>query len=292
MKFKNEKIISELKKKNNEFEEKIKKMEIKMNDIENLNRLLLSEKIKDLGEIYEKKKNENKEKLNHKFLKNPQNLKFKLNINTTNDSFGRNDIFEVFFSVKDLKGYLISKNNNYNLDIYRLEDNTLVKSIKHHTNHITIVRYFLELNANKEYLLTADENKFVTLWDIQDDFKILYDIKPGYNGKIYSILLVFDINKKNYLLTCSTSTSEYTKKYNFESGKFIENINKTNSNYTYYLLYWFNIKNNEHYIIECCDGKVSIHNLIKDEIYAELKAPNEYRNFSGFIYTKNDVDYL
>ena len=34
-------------------------------------------------------------------------------------------------------------------------------------------------------------------------------------------------------------------------------------------------------IIECCDGKVSIHNLIKDEIYAELKAPNEYRNFSG-----------
>lgn len=140
--------------------------------------------------------------------------------------------------------------------------------------------------------MTSDENKFVTLWDIQDEFKIIYDIKPGYSGKIYTSLLAFYIYDKNYLITCTTNTSEYSKKYNFESGKFIENINKTNSNYTYYLLYWLNKKNNEHYIIECCDGKVSIHNLIKDEIYAELKAPNEYRNFSGFIYTKNEIDYL
>ena len=274
-------------------------MEKKMNDIENLNKLLLSDKMKDIGNISEKRNKEKDEKLNREFVENPRGLKFKLNINTTNDSFGRNDIFEVFISVKDLKGYLISKNNNYNLDIYRLEDNTLIKSIKHHTNHITIVRYFLDSNSNKEYLLTADENKFVTLWDIQDEFKIIYDIKPGYSGKIYSSLLVFGINEKNYLLTCSTGSSDYTKKYNFESGKFIENINKTNNNYTYYLLYWFNKKNNEHYIIiyfftliECCDGKVSILNLIKDEIYAQLKAPKEYRNFSGFIYTKNEIDYL
>ena len=143
-----------------------------MNDIENLNRLLLSEKMKDLGEIGEKRKKENDEKVNHKYVKNPQNFKFKLNLNTTNDSFGRSDIFEVFISVKDLKGYLISKNNNYNLDIYRLEDNTLIKSIKHHTNHITFVRYFLNAKTNKEYLLTGDENKFVTLWDIQDEFKL------------------------------------------------------------------------------------------------------------------------
>ena len=96
-------------------------------------------------------------------MKNPQNFKFKLNLNTTNDSFGRNDIFEVFISVKDLKGYLFSKNNNYNLDIYRLEDNILIKLIKHHTNHITFVGSFLNAKTNKEYLLTGDENKFVTL---------------------------------------------------------------------------------------------------------------------------------
>ena len=96
----NEQITSELK-------EKIEKMEKKMNDIENLNKLLLSDKMKDIGNISEKRNKEKDEKLNHKFVKNPQNLKFKLNINTTNDSFGRNDIFEVFISVKDLKTYLI-----------------------------------------------------------------------------------------------------------------------------------------------------------------------------------------
>ena len=183
----------------------------------------------------------------------------------------------------------------WNNNIYNLYPNNgikLIKSIKHHINHITFVRYFFNAKTNKEYLLTGDENKFVTLWDVQDEFKILYDIKPGYSGKIYTSLLAFDVYDKNYLIACKTNTSEYSKKYNFESWKFIENINKTNSNYTYYLLYWFNKKNNEHYIIECCDGKVSIHNLIKDEIYAELKAPNEYRNFSGFIYTKNEIDYL
>lgn len=289
----NEQVISELKEKNAKLEEKMEKLEKKMNEMEVLKKsMLIFEKMKDINEKDEKRKKEIEDKLNHKFTKNPQNLKYKMDINSTNDSFGRNDIFEVFISVRDLKGYLISKNNNYNLDIYRLEDNTLIKSIKHHINHITIVRYFLDSNTNREYLLTTDENKMVTLWDIENDFKILYEIKPGYSGKLYSSLLVFGINGKNYLLTSSTGSSDYTKKYDFESGKFIANINNTNNNYTYYLLYWFNKKNNEHYIIECCENKTSIHNLIKDEIYAELKATNEGRHFSGFIYNKNDIDYL
>ena len=238
----NEQIISQLKEKNSQLEEKLEKIETKMNQIENLNKLLIVEKMKDINNISEKREKEIDEKINHKFTKNPQKLKYKMDICSTNDYFGRNDIFEVFISVKDLKSYLISKKTNYNLDIYSLENNTLIKTIKHHTNHITIIRYFLNKKTNKEYLLTADENKMVTLWDIQNDFKILYDINPGYSGKIYSSLLVFEIEEKNYLLTSSRSSNEYTNKYNFESGKFIENINKTNNNNTYYLLYWFNKK--------------------------------------------------
>ena len=289
----NEEEISKLKEKNKELENKLDILEKKIIEIENLNKLLIMEKTKGIKEMNDKRENNIKEKLNHKFIKDPTKLKYKMDINSTNDFFGRNDIFEVFISYKDFKEYLISKNkNNYNLDIYRLEDNALIKSIKHHSNHITIVRYFLDNKSNNEYLLTADENKMVTLWDITNDYKLLYDIKPGYSGKIYSSLLVFGINEKNYLFTSSTGTSEYTKKYNLETGKFIENINKTNSNYTYYLIYWFNNKNNENYIIECCENKTSIHNLLKDEIYAELKAPNEGRHMSGFIYNKNDIDYL
>ena len=202
--------------------------------------------MKDINNISERRNKERDEKLNDKFVKNPQKLKYKIDITSTNDYFGRNDIFEVFISVKDLKTYLVSKNKNYNLDIYSLENNSIIKSIKHHTNHITIIRYFLNKKTNKEYLVTADENKMVTLWDIENDFNILYDIKNGYSGKIYSSLLVFEIEEKNYVLTSSTGSNDYTKKYNIDFGEFIENINKTNNNYTYYLLYWFNKKNNEH----------------------------------------------
>ena len=289
----NEKVISELKEKNSILEEKIEKLQEKMNDMENIKKsMIIFEKMKDFNEKEEKRKKEIEEKLNHKFIKNPQNLKYKIDINTTNDSFGRNDIFEVFVSVKDLKSYLISKNNNYNLDIYRLEDNSLIKSIKHHTNRLTIVRYFLDSNTNKEYLITADQNKMVTLWDIGNNFKILYEIKTGYSGKIYSCILVFGINGKNYLLTSSNGLNDNIKKYDFESGTFILNINNTNNNHTYYLLYWLNKKTNDHYIIECCEGKILIHNLLKEETYSELKCPNGGRHFSGFIYNKDDIDYL
>ena len=288
----NEEIISQLKEKNNQLEEKLEKIEKRMNEIENLNKLLIVEKMKDLNNVSEKRKKEIDEKLNHKFTKNPQNLKYKMDICSTNDYFGRNDIFEVFISVKDLKSYLISKNKNYNLDIYSLESNTLIKSIKHHTNRITMIRYFLNEKTNREYLVTADENKMVTLWDIHNDFNIIYDIKTGYSGKIYSSLLVFNIEDKNYLLASTNRTNDYIKIYNIDSGVFIDKINKSINNYTYYLLYRFNKKNNENCIIECCESKILIHNLLKDEIYAELKTEKESRHFSGFIYNKNEIDYL
>ena len=238
----NEEIISQLKEKNNQLEEKLEKIEKRMNEIENLNKLLIVEKMKDLNNVSEKRKKEIDEKLNHKFTKNPQNLKYKMDICSTNDYFGRNDIFEVFISVKDLKSYLISKNTNYNLDIYSLESNTLIKSIKHHTNRITMICYFLNEKTNREYLVTADENKMVTLWDIHNDFNIIYDIKTGYSGKIYSSLLVFNIEDKNYLLASTNGTNDYIKIYNIDSGVFIDKINKSINNYTYYLLYWFNKK--------------------------------------------------
>ena len=55
--------------------------------------------------------------MNYKFIKEPQNLKFKFNITNTNAYYGANDIFEVFICYKDNKEYIISPNiNNYNLD--------------------------------------------------------------------------------------------------------------------------------------------------------------------------------
>ena len=50
------------------------------------------------------------DKINYKFIKEPQNLEYIFDITNTNDFFGVNDLFEVFISYKDNKEYIVSKN--------------------------------------------------------------------------------------------------------------------------------------------------------------------------------------
>ena len=88
--------------------------------------------------------NEYNNKINYKFQKDPNNLKYKYDITNTNDSYGYNDIFEIFISYKDNKEYIISPNiNNYNLNILTLLDNQKIKSLNGHKNNISTIRYFI-----------------------------------------------------------------------------------------------------------------------------------------------------
>lgn len=113
--------------------------EKKINELELTVEEIFLEEDKKNNEIYidvtEKGKDEIKEiieydnKVNHIFIKNP-NFKYKLTITNENDSFGANDIFEVFICYKDKKEYIISPNiKNHNLDIYALIDNKKVRSL-------------------------------------------------------------------------------------------------------------------------------------------------------------------
>ena len=60
----------------------------------------------------------------------------------------------------------------------------------------------------------------------------------------------------------------------------------------YYLLSWYNKKNNKYYIIQFAYQKIIINNLLEDELYSKLKQEPEDSHFSGFIYSKNNNDYL
>ena len=99
-------------------------------------------------------------KINYKFKKNP-NLKYKCDINNTNDSrYGANDIFEIYISYKDNREYMVSPNiNNYNLDIFTLLDNKKLLSIQGHNINITVIRYFINNKNCNEYLISSDYAK-------------------------------------------------------------------------------------------------------------------------------------
>ena len=231
---------------------------------------------------------------------NPQNLKLKQDIVTTNTKGGLNDIFEVFTSLKDKTLYLVSPNkNNFNLDLITLIDNKLKISLKGHLKKVTNVRYFLNNFTNEDYLISADESGIVNLWDISNNYSKKYSIDTNYNDIIYSALLVFTNNEnfensnndnKGYIITSTYGISDEnekssTKIYSMENnGEFMNYFSNTNNNSIYYLLSWFNKKNNKYYIIQFSHMKIFINNLLEDELYAELTQEQKLSHYSGFIY--------
>ena len=250
---------------------------------------------------------EYEKKINYQFKQNPNKLKFKENIITTNTKNGWNDIFEIFISYEDNKEYLVSPNcNNFNIDIYSLIDHKKINSLEGHKSKIKTIRYFINNKNNNEYLVSGDDEKKVIVWDITTitDYKQLYNIDTKYKKDIFSCLLFFPDNSSNdYIITSSNSYKSKkeeeeliaaTKIYSFEDGAFIKYISNTHKFSVYYLLPWFNKKNKKYYVIQFCKNKILINDLFEDNVYSKLinKQEPESSHFSGFLFYKDDNNYL
>ena len=155
-------------------------------------------------------------------------------------------------SYKDNKEYLVSPNtNNYKLDIFNLINNQLITSLSGHNNKIRTKRYFINNKNKNEYLISADDNKIVIIWDNTNNYNIKYTINTKYGHVIYSCLLIFPYNSDdNYIITSTYNDSgkdedSATKLYSLNNGNFIKYINNTNKNHIYYLLSWYNKRNNK-----------------------------------------------
>ena len=175
------------------FNDKIKKEKDIVSNIDNQYNEL-KEIIKNKNDINESEKelkfNEYNKKINYKFIKEPQNLKYKYDITNTNIIYGYSDIFEIFISYKDNKEYIISPNiNNNNLDIFTLIDNKKILSLQGHNNTIKTIRYFININNQNEYLISADKNKVVIVWDITNYYNILYNINTNYEDDINKLFI-------------------------------------------------------------------------------------------------------
>ena len=237
------------------------------------------------------------ENKNNEFKNDPKNLKYKYDITSFNDgSYGGNDIFEVFISFKDNKEYVVSPNiKSYNLEIFQLLDNKKITSLKGHNTNISTVRYFINNKDNNEYLISGDIKEIVNIWDITNNYTIKYKINTKYNNS--SCLLIFPNNfDKNYIITSTQETSydndkAATKIYSLNNGEFIKYINNSNNNKIWYLLSWYNKENKKYYIIQLA-YTIIINNLLEDELYSELIYQPKECHFSGFIYNKDNNDYL
>ena len=271
------------------------------NDEINKNEIIINNEYQE-KEINLEKINNNKEyekKINYEFVKDPKNLKYKSDLISSNSDSGYNDIFEIYISYKDNQEYIVSPNcKNFNLNIFNLRNNQKILSLEKHENSIRTIRYFINNKNKNEYLISADSNQKVIIWDITNNYNIKYIIDTKYASDIYSCLLVFPENMNdNFIVTstyCMSKNNEEaaTKVYSFNDCKFIKYINNTSDIHIYYLLSWYNKNNNQYYIIQFSKNKILINNLISDELYSELINIPEGYHYSGVLYYKDNKDYL
>ena len=108
-------------------------------------------------------------------------LKLSLNKVLINDNAANSltDEFAVFNSNVDGKDYLISREKDTsNLNVYDLDTGNLVKKVEGHTNDLSAVRYFFNPREGKGYVVTADNNCVVIVWD--ETFKKIHEIDTQY----------------------------------------------------------------------------------------------------------------
>ena len=267
MKKKIDLLIEENNKMKDNFEKYKKYVEEKLNDLKN----------KDIN-FFTEINNEN-------FIQNPINLKYNEILTTNHSNAGKLSNFEVFTGSKDNIPYLVYHNEiNFNLEVMRLTDNTIVHFLKKHTGKITVINYYKKNNDN-EYLLSCDLNKLVVIWEIQNNFNIKSSIQEEYVGVIWDAHLLLDLNNKDYILLSSGKKEEFIKLYELKDNNcyFIKNIFGTKENSTNYMIPWF--YNFKYYVINFYND-ISIHNIFENECYAKLTVEKS-SYFCGFIYNKN-----
>lgn len=170
--------------------------------------------------------------------------------------------------------------------------NKLIKSLKGHNYYITFIRFFNDGIKNKKYLMSIDNSKLVIIWDIKNNY-IKKRLNLYYKGSIYSALLLFNIYDEDYIITSSYNLLEHSKIYSMNKNNFVKNIYNTDHNYTRYIIPWERNNYEGFYLIEFCDGEISITNLFENELYNRLKTEeNNEKYFNGFLFYKNKNEYL
>jgi WD40 repeat protein len=220
------------------------------------------------------------------------NLRYKENIvNDFKHDYWIFDNFDIYYTY-DIKFNLFlvyACDDNNNINIVRLEDKKLIKSLKGHEDIVDIVKHFYNEINNKNYLLSADYRKIVIVWDL-NKYKKIHIINTNYSNNIYSLTILFI---KNYIITSTEGTAneiDSTKIYSLIDGKIIMYIKQTSKYETLNLLIWK--YNNNYYLIELCFENIFIYDLSNGKLFKYLTLSN--KSFSYFYsgYISYDNKYL
>ena len=154
--------------------ENIKKVLNKYKDFMDERKLEIEKEKEKNKKIEEEKQNFINQNINVEFKEDPQNLKYNETLTKVNKC--NNYYFDVSIGLTDHLEYIIYANNSNNIDIMRINDKTIIKSLEGHKGEIYFIKYFCK-NNKEDYILSSDENSFVIIWDIQNYFSKKFTIQ-------------------------------------------------------------------------------------------------------------------
>ena len=271
---------------NNIIEEKDEKIR-ELNRIKGKKEENLIKYEKYFKEEYQEIENYKKQNSIPNFDESPYDLVYKEEIVNNRRNSGLLKNIAVY--VKDDIGYLVYQEMDCDLIVCRVYDKSKIATLKGHNSGIGVIRYYKKNDKElygEEYILSSDCSKLIIVWDINDDFNKKYTIKENFKEYTYDVLILFNIFKKDYIISSSDNQhnyNEYTKLYEFKDNiPFIKNVYNTNKNKNAYLIPW--LYKNKYYLISCCDYEISINNIFEDENYAVLIEKPEGGHYCGFLY--------
>ena len=160
-----------------------------------------------------------------------------------------------------------------------------MKKIKSKNQEISVLKHYLI--DKKDYLIIAINSNMI-IYDL-DINQIKYIIEI-FNFHIDKVLLINDNNMHYFILNHINFSLDYfgfnkgkqNKVYDFNSGKFISNINTTENDICYNNIHWKN-----DFIIKCCKTYIKVINFKTSELYGQFN--NNFNNFDGYFNYKNNI---
>ena len=126
--------------------------------------------------------------------------------------------------------------HNYYLSVVRLKDNIEVKKLEGYKDRILTIRYFQDPYTKNDYLISADRQYNIILWDLSNNFAKKLETKVNIDSLIYSLLLIFDSNK---IYVVFANVNDGTRVFDINNKNNI--IKLKNANFrSYFLEYWYN----------------------------------------------------
>lgn len=225
-----------------------------------------------------------------KFNSNPTELKFQQDItDKCQKSYTINCVF-TSYTTSEGNAMIAWASQSFEVVIYDLKSNKIIKSLSGHTQHVYIVRHFFFKKTSTDYLISTSYDKSCRVWDAVKFTSVLVLPNCHTGCYLYSALIVFEENdSRHYVVT--GAPNEHTKIWDFETAVNVRNISST-TDYTYHLDVWYDYKFHQIYIINANATDVKIYNFETGLLYKVYKPDQQTWHMSACVHEINDIPYL